>query len=220
MSAPQHAASDRARLATFIATSSDLAVRISIGERLISTTAPPIPVEYAENCFCSVADFCFQQPRRGAPMIRRRATRRSLVFCGSRDIGIPPTHVRLPLSQHAANFVYTETDNSNPGQNAVIAYRQNSHGQVTEIGSFKTDGTGVANCRGCSDRMIPTRKSSPVLTDVCSSQSIREAIPSPCSASIPTARLRWSIIGRQFRGHAACKPCDCQRPALCRQSRR
>jgi hypothetical protein len=43
-----------------------------------------------------------------------------------------------PLFQQARSFVYTETDNSNPGKNAVIAYRQNSDGQVTEIGSFKT----------------------------------------------------------------------------------
>jgi 6-phosphogluconolactonase (cycloisomerase 2 family) len=50
--------------------------------------------------------------------------------------------------QHAASFIYTETDNSNPGENAVIAYRQNADGQVTEIGSFKTDGTGVANPQG------------------------------------------------------------------------
>jgi len=53
-----------------------------------------------------------------------------------------------PLFQQAASFVYTETDNSNPGQNAVVAYRQSSNGQVTEIGSFKTDGTGVANPQG------------------------------------------------------------------------
>jgi len=50
-----------------------------------------------------------------------------------------------PLSQQAASFVYTETENTNPGQNAVVAYRRNSDGRVTEIGSFKTDGTGVAD---------------------------------------------------------------------------
>jgi 6-phosphogluconolactonase (cycloisomerase 2 family) len=53
-----------------------------------------------------------------------------------------------PFAQHAANFVYTETDKSNPGQNAVIAYRQNSHGQLTQIGSFNTGGSGVANAQG------------------------------------------------------------------------
>jgi 6-phosphogluconolactonase (cycloisomerase 2 family) len=40
------------------------------------------------------------------------------------------------------SFIYTETENSNPGQNAVIAFRRNAGGQVTEIGSFRTDGTG------------------------------------------------------------------------------
>jgi 6-phosphogluconolactonase (cycloisomerase 2 family) len=47
----------------------------------------------------------------------------------------------------ATSFVYTETDNSNAGQNAVIAYR-NHNGQLTKIGSFKTGGTGVANPAG------------------------------------------------------------------------
>lgn len=48
----------------------------------------------------------------------------------------------------ATSFVYTETDNSTPGQNAVIAYAQHADGHLTEIGSFKTGGTGVANPRG------------------------------------------------------------------------
>jgi 6-phosphogluconolactonase (cycloisomerase 2 family) len=46
------------------------------------------------------------------------------------------------------SFIYTETDNSNPGQNAVVAYRRTADGQVTEIGSFKTGGTGLANPLG------------------------------------------------------------------------
>ncbi|QEH39243.1 Lactonase, 7-bladed beta-propeller (plasmid) [Aquisphaera giovannonii] len=46
------------------------------------------------------------------------------------------------------SFVYTETDNSDPGQNAVIAYRRTADGRVTEIGSFKTGGTGLANPQG------------------------------------------------------------------------
>ena len=48
----------------------------------------------------------------------------------------------------STSFVYTETDNANPGQNAVIAYRKDAAGQLAEIGSFKTDGTGVANPTG------------------------------------------------------------------------
>jgi 6-phosphogluconolactonase (cycloisomerase 2 family) len=53
-----------------------------------------------------------------------------------------------PAFSQATSFIYTETDNSNPGQNAVIAYRQYSDGRVTEIGSFNTGGTGVANPKG------------------------------------------------------------------------
>ena len=40
--------------------------------------------------------------------------------------------------------MYTETENTNPGQNAVIAYAQNGN-QLTQIGSFSTKGTGFAN---------------------------------------------------------------------------
>ena len=98
--------------------------------------------------FQSVAGIRFQKPWRGVFMIRRRSTTRSLAFCGlevleSRKLmssGIP--------SRQASSFVYTETDNSNPGQNAVIAYKQSASGQVTEIGSFNTGGTGVANAPG------------------------------------------------------------------------
>lgn len=49
------------------------------------------------------------------------------------------------LFQGPTNFVYTETENTNPGQNAVIAYAQSESGQLTEIGSFNTGGTGVTN---------------------------------------------------------------------------
>jgi 6-phosphogluconolactonase (cycloisomerase 2 family) len=78
-------------------------------------------------------------------MIRRRATKRSLAFCGLEGLESRQLMSASPLSQHATSFVYTETENTNPGQNAVVAFRQNSDGQVTEIGTFKTDGTGVAN---------------------------------------------------------------------------
>ena len=78
-------------------------------------------------------------------MIRRRATKRSSVFCGLETLESRQLMSVSPSFPHAASFVYTETENTNPGQNAVVAYRQNSDGQVTEIGSFKTDGTGVAN---------------------------------------------------------------------------
>ncbi len=81
-------------------------------------------------------------------MVRNRPTRRSLEFCGLETLESRQLMSATPAFSQAASFVYTETDNSNPGQNAVIAYRQDFDGQVTEIGSFKTDGTGVANPQG------------------------------------------------------------------------
>ncbi|MGA7498889.1 MAG: beta-propeller fold lactonase family protein [Isosphaeraceae bacterium] len=81
-------------------------------------------------------------------MNRRRPTKRSLGFCGLETLESRQLMSASPLLQHATSFVYTETDNSSPGQNAVIAYRQNSHGQLTQIGSFNTGGTGVANPQG------------------------------------------------------------------------
>jgi 6-phosphogluconolactonase (cycloisomerase 2 family) len=81
-------------------------------------------------------------------MIRRRPTKRALAFCGLEDLESRQLMSASPLSRQAASFVYTETDNSNPGQNAVIAYRENASGQVKQIGSFKTGGTGVANPQG------------------------------------------------------------------------
>ena len=81
-------------------------------------------------------------------MNRRRPTKRSLVFCGLETLESRQLMSASPLLQHATSFVYTETDNSNPGQNAVIAYRQSSDGQLTQIGSFNTGGTGVANPQG------------------------------------------------------------------------
>ena len=81
-------------------------------------------------------------------MIRRRPTNRSLVFCGLEDLESRQLMSASSLVRQAASFVYTETDNSNPGQNAVIAFRQSSSGQVKQIGSFNTAGTGVANPQG------------------------------------------------------------------------
>ena len=81
-------------------------------------------------------------------MIRRRPTRRSTVFCGLETLESRQLMSAGPVSRAAASYVYTETDNSNPGQNAVIAYKQSASGQVTQIGSFATGGTGVANPQG------------------------------------------------------------------------
>ena len=81
-------------------------------------------------------------------MNRRRHTKRSLIFCGVEALESRQLMSASPLVRQAASFVFTETDNSNPGQNAVIAYRQDASGQVKQIGSFSTGGTGVANAAG------------------------------------------------------------------------
>jgi 6-phosphogluconolactonase (cycloisomerase 2 family) len=81
-------------------------------------------------------------------MIRRRPTRRSLAFCGLETLESRQLMAAGPRAHSAASFIYTETDSSNPGQNAVVAFRKDSDGQVTELGSFRTDGTGVANAQG------------------------------------------------------------------------
>src|SRR5689334_5191989 len=41
--------------------------------------------------------------------------------------------------------VYTESNNPAAGQNAVLAFRQNPDGSLTQIGSFNTGGTGQIN---------------------------------------------------------------------------
>ena len=46
---------------------------------------------------------------------------------------------------HAVTTVYTESNNPAAGQNAVLAFHQNPNGSLTEIGSFKTGGTGQGN---------------------------------------------------------------------------
>ncbi len=44
----------------------------------------------------------------------------------------------------ASNLVYVTSNNPNPGQNSVLAYRRNpASGALTLIGNFLTRGTGV-----------------------------------------------------------------------------
>jgi 6-phosphogluconolactonase (cycloisomerase 2 family) len=80
-------------------------------------------------------------------MIRQRP-KRSLTLRGLETLEARGLMSASGIGHGAQNFVYTETDNSNLNQNAVIAYRQNAQGQLTQIGSFKTDGTGVSNPQG------------------------------------------------------------------------
>lgn len=74
--------------------------------------------------------------------------KRSSGFCGVETLESRQLLSVVPGFAPATSFVYTETDNSDPGQNAVIAYQRSADGQSTEIGSFKTGGTGVANPQG------------------------------------------------------------------------
>jgi 6-phosphogluconolactonase (cycloisomerase 2 family) len=80
-------------------------------------------------------------------MVHRRPTKRSIEFCGLETLETRRLMAAGPFPQ-ASSYIYTETDNSNPGQNAVIAFRRDWDGQVTEIGSFLTGGTGFANPQG------------------------------------------------------------------------
>ena len=81
-------------------------------------------------------------------MIPRRRAKRSLMFCGLESLESRQLMSVSALAKATPSFIYTETDNSNPGQNAVIAFRNDGHGKVTQFGTFKTDGTGVANPQG------------------------------------------------------------------------
>ena len=47
-----------------------------------------------------------------------------------------------------ANFtemVYLLNNDTTPGQNAVLAFRHNANGSLTQVGAFPTGGTGLAN---------------------------------------------------------------------------
>lgn len=81
-------------------------------------------------------------------MIRTRETKRSALLAHIEQLESRDLMSGGSIFQQATSFVYTETDNANPGQNAVIAYAQNGSGQLTEIGSYNTGGTGVANPQG------------------------------------------------------------------------
>ena len=78
----------------------------------------------------------------------RRHTKRSSAFFGFEVLESRQLMSGVPFSNQPASFIYTETDNSNPGQNAVIAYQRSASGTVTEIGTFKTGGTGLADPQG------------------------------------------------------------------------
>src|SRR5262249_47346768 len=98
------------------------------------------------------------RPRRGLPMnwfrTRRKATpapRARLNMEGLEDRWVPAPLTggqpfdATPLGRAAAVNVYTETNNPNPGQNAVLGFHRNADGSLTQFGSFATGGTGQLN---------------------------------------------------------------------------
>jgi 6-phosphogluconolactonase (cycloisomerase 2 family) len=58
---------------------------------------------------------------------------------------LPPGFFGGGFPGAAVTTVYTESNNPAPGQNAVLAFHQNSDGNLTPIGSFNTGGTGQLN---------------------------------------------------------------------------
>ena len=81
-------------------------------------------------------------------MIRRRPTKRSIGVLRSRDIGIPPTHVASPHFSASHQFCLHRNRQfqSRPKRRDCVPAK--ADGQVTEIGSFNTGGTGVADPQG------------------------------------------------------------------------
>src|SRR4029079_17444536 len=52
----------------------------------------------------------------------------------------------FPSQNDRTEFVYVESNNPEPGRNAVLAFRRNpSNGSLRQIGTFLTRGTGFGN---------------------------------------------------------------------------
>ncbi len=75
-------------------------------------------------------------------MLRRHSKTRSTVRLRLETLERRELMSAGSVFQGPTSFVYTETENTTPGQNAVIGFAQNAGGQLTQIGSFPTDGTG------------------------------------------------------------------------------
>lgn len=81
------------------------------------------------------------------PQRRGAASRRVRLCLESLEERTVPTGLQPSLfgGGPAITTVYTESNNPAPGQNAVLAFHQNADGNLTQIGSFKTRGTGQIN---------------------------------------------------------------------------
>jgi hypothetical protein len=82
---------------------------------------------------------------------RRVADTRRVRLCLERleERAVPASLQPGPLGEWSSGTavatVYTESNNPAAGQNAVLAFRQNPNGSLTQIGSFNTGGTGQIN---------------------------------------------------------------------------
>ena len=97
-----------------------------------------------ENDRCGTAPGNVAPP--AAPLERRRV--RLCLEC-LEGRAVPSTLHAGPFAEGPGGTtrttVYTESNNPAAGQNAVLAFRQNADGTLTEIGSFNTKGTGQNN---------------------------------------------------------------------------
>lgn len=72
------------------------------------------------------------------PLFEMLESRTLMSAGGHSDLG--------PAHGNAGEFVYTESNNPEPGQNAVIALKRNAaDGSLRQVGTFATGGTGLAN---------------------------------------------------------------------------
>ena len=92
----------------------------------MGTIAPPTGVEHAESCFSKRGGQSLSTAMARCFHDSSSSHRRSTVFCGLETLESRQLMSAGPVSRAAASYVYTETDNSNPGQNAVIAYKQSA----------------------------------------------------------------------------------------------
>lgn len=69
-----------------------------------------------------------------------------LALCTTLNVSPVRADARGDDDARARNVVYVTSNNPNPGQNSVLAYRRNpANGKLTLIGNFLTRGTSVFN---------------------------------------------------------------------------
>lgn len=118
--------------------------------------------------------------------ILNRAVSSIRKFCRSRKPGSlrphkgDPAEARVELLEGRAlpsafgpAFVYVESNNPNPGQNAVLAFRRDpATGGLTQIGSFPTGGTGAAGVQDTDQEVVASPDGRLLFTVNQGSQSV------------------------------------------------